>query len=124
MHPPEVRRRARALLDAGSSLTSVSKELGVSRSALRDWCAHGWSGATRAPATCFRCQASPTAPPDGSAYAHPRYFFTNLSADTRALCCDALDRLGTSHTHPRERDTSVARRGAVALLDEHVGPKI
>jgi hypothetical protein len=54
---------------------------------------------------------------------YPRYFFNNASADIRGLCCDALDRLGIAWTQPGERQVSVARRGSVALLDQHVGPK-
>lgn len=56
-------------------------------------------------------------------YEYPRYFFTNASADIRGLCCWALDLLGIDHRHSDERNISVARRAAVELLDEHVGPK-
>jgi hypothetical protein len=48
-------------------------------------------------------------------YEYPRYFFSNASADIRGLCCWA--------THPSERNISVARKQAVAVLDQHVGPK-
>lgn len=56
-------------------------------------------------------------------YEYPRYYFTNASADIRGLCCWALGMLDVSHTHPSERNISVARKLAVAVLDEHVGPK-
>lgn len=56
-------------------------------------------------------------------YEYPRYFFTNVSADIRGLCCWALAMLDVAHTHPTERDISVARKWGVAVLDDHVGPK-
>lgn len=56
-------------------------------------------------------------------YEYPRYFFTNSSADIRALCCWALAMLDVAHTHPSDCNISVARKLAVAVLDEHVGPK-
>lgn len=56
-------------------------------------------------------------------YEYPRYFFSNESADILDLCTAALDRLGIAHTRPRYNTISVARRAAVAALDEHVGPK-
>lgn len=37
MHPPDVRRKAMALLARGRSLNSVSVEMGVSRATLRSW---------------------------------------------------------------------------------------
>ncbi|WP_306821808.1 hypothetical protein [Streptomyces sp. NP160] len=52
-----------------------------------------------------------------------RYFFDNASQDIIGICCASLDRLGISYTRPKERTVSVARRAAVAVLDEHVGPK-
>jgi hypothetical protein len=54
MHPPAVRRRALALLDTGWSLNAVSKHLGVSRSAIRDWRDIGVAPRGRA-ASCFVC---------------------------------------------------------------------
>ncbi len=54
---------------------------------------------------------------------YPRYFFSNKSADILALCAAALDRLGIAHRRPRADTISVARRAAVAALDEVVGPK-
>lgn len=63
--------------------------------------------------------------PDGfvTRYRYPRYEFTNLSADIRALCTDALDLFGIAWRPNGEIRISVARRAAVAALDEHVGPK-
>ena len=37
MHPLELRRAALGLLETGLSLNAVSKRLGVSRAALREW---------------------------------------------------------------------------------------
>jgi hypothetical protein len=58
-----------------------------------------------------------------AAYAYPRYFFSNLSADIRGLFCDTCDRLGLRWTQSNHRNISISHRASVALLDEHVGPK-
>ncbi|GAA4995379.1 helix-turn-helix domain-containing protein [Kitasatospora paranensis] len=59
---------------------------------------------------------------------YPRYFFSNTSADIRALFTGTLDAVGVrwraSAPGPRGQvGISVARRACVALLDAHVGPK-
>ena len=59
----------------------------------------------------------------GKEYAYPRYNFTNASQDIRGLFTDALDRLGIAWRRMNERNISVARRDAVARLDEFVGAK-
>ncbi|HEY2508789.1 MAG TPA: transcriptional regulator [Streptosporangiaceae bacterium] len=56
-------------------------------------------------------------------YEYPRYMFTNESRDILALCGEALDQLGVSWKFSRPNTISVARRDAVARLDEFVGPK-
>jgi hypothetical protein len=56
-------------------------------------------------------------------YDYPRYFFSNESADILRLCTEALTRLGVSWRYSRRNAISVARREAVARLDEFVGPK-
>jgi hypothetical protein len=56
-------------------------------------------------------------------YEYPRYFFTNESTDIRRLFTDALDRLGITWKQSNRKTISVARREAVARLDEFVGPK-
>lgn len=56
-------------------------------------------------------------------YCYPRYMFTNESADIRTLCGQALDKLGVAWRYSRRNTISVARREAVARLDEFVGPK-
>jgi hypothetical protein len=59
----------------------------------------------------------------GKAYQYPRYFFGNESADIQAIFTAALDRVGVPWRNNRANSVSIARRDAVALLDEHVGPK-
>jgi hypothetical protein len=59
----------------------------------------------------------------GKEYAYPRYNFTNASGDISGLFTDALDRLGIAWRQMNARNISVARREAVARLDEFVGPK-
>jgi hypothetical protein len=56
-------------------------------------------------------------------YEYPRYFFSNESADILGLCAAALDELEISWRLSRRNVISVARRDAVARLDEFVGPK-
>jgi hypothetical protein len=56
-------------------------------------------------------------------YTYPRYFFSNVSDDIRGIFTDALDRLGIAWKQNRWNSISVARREAVAALDEFVGPK-
>jgi hypothetical protein len=56
-------------------------------------------------------------------YEYPRYMFTNESADILALCGATLDQLGVAWRYSRRNTISVARREAVARLDEFVGPK-
>lgn len=56
-------------------------------------------------------------------YDYVRYTFVNESADIRGLFTGALDRLGIAWRQSNRRTISVARREAVARLDEFVGPK-
>jgi transcriptional regulator with XRE-family HTH domain len=56
-------------------------------------------------------------------YEYPRYMFTNESADIRKLCTDTLDKLWIPWRYSRANTISVARRDAVAALDQFVGPK-
>jgi len=56
-------------------------------------------------------------------YEYGRYFFSNESPDILALCAWALDLLDIPWRLPRSNMISVARREAVAALDEFVGPK-
>jgi hypothetical protein len=59
----------------------------------------------------------------GRDYVYPRYQFSNRSGDIRRLFTDACDRLGVAWRPWGPWHISVARRDAVALLDEWVGPK-
>lgn len=56
-------------------------------------------------------------------YEYPRYLFVNMSPDIHRLCGEALDRLGVEWRFSKPTTISVARREAVARLDEFVGPK-
>jgi DNA-directed RNA polymerase subunit N (RpoN/RPB10) len=49
--------------------------------------------------------------------------FSNESVDIMRLCQESLDQLGVEWRMCRRNLLSVARREAVAELDEHVGPK-
>ena len=56
-------------------------------------------------------------------YEYPRYLFVNRSQDILELCGQALDRLGVAWRFSKPGTISVARKEAVARLDEFVGPK-
>jgi hypothetical protein len=56
-------------------------------------------------------------------YEYPRYMFSNESADIMRICQWALDLLNVPWRMPRRNALSVARRDAVAMLDEFIGPK-
>ncbi|GGV25455.1 hypothetical protein GCM10010182_55150 [Actinomadura cremea] len=56
-------------------------------------------------------------------YEYPRYNFTNVSIDIQRIFTDALDRLGIAWKQMNRKNVSVARREAVARLDEFVGPE-
>lgn len=56
-------------------------------------------------------------------YEYPRYIFSNKSQDILNLCGEALDMLGVDWRYSRPDNISVAKRDAVARLDEFVGPK-
>jgi hypothetical protein len=56
-------------------------------------------------------------------YEYPRYFLANESADILSLGARTLDELGVDWRMARRNVLSVARREAVARMDELVGPK-
>jgi hypothetical protein len=56
-------------------------------------------------------------------YTYPRYQISNRSADIRHIFTEALDQLGIAWRQSNQWTISVARREAVAALDEFVGPK-
>lgn len=60
---------------------------------------------------------------NGKDYEYTRYNFTNNSAEIRAIFCEHLDLLGIAWRRMNATNISIARREAVARLDEFVGPK-
>jgi hypothetical protein len=56
-------------------------------------------------------------------YEYPRYFFSNLSADIRAIFCEHCDLLGIRYTCGHKRNVSIAHKASVAILEELVGAK-
>jgi hypothetical protein len=56
-------------------------------------------------------------------YEYPRYLFSNESKDILGLCGAALDQLQVDWRFARPNMISVAKKDAVARLDEFVGPK-
>ena len=59
----------------------------------------------------------------GKDYAYPRYQFSNRSDDIRKLFTDTCDRLGIEWRRWGRWHISVAKREAVARMDEFIGPK-
>lgn len=59
----------------------------------------------------------------GRSYSYPRYQFSSRSDDIRRIFCDGCDLLGIPWRPWGRWHISVARRDAVAALDEHVGRK-
>jgi hypothetical protein len=59
----------------------------------------------------------------GREYTYARYSFSNRSEDIKAILCSHLDLLGIAWRRAGRFTISVARREAVARLDEFVGPK-
>lgn len=58
----------------------------------------------------------------GRGWRHPRYAFSNLSADIRRIFTDACDLMGM-HWTTSGRVVYVSRKADVARLDTFVGPK-
>jgi len=54
---------------------------------------------------------------------YPRYFFTNMSDDIRALFTMTCGALGIDCRPAGHKNVSVAQRRSVALMDRLVGPK-
>lgn len=59
----------------------------------------------------------------GAEYEYVRYFFTNHSADIRAIFIEHCEMLGIRVTRSNHRNLSVSHRGSVAVLEGVVGPK-
>ena len=56
-------------------------------------------------------------------YDYPRWQFTNVSAEIRGWCCDALDLVGVPWRQSNAKTISVSTRAGVARLDELLGLK-
>jgi hypothetical protein len=56
-------------------------------------------------------------------YAYPRWFFSNRSADIRALFCEYCERLHVRWTQSNHRNISISHRDSVARLDSFVPAK-
>jgi hypothetical protein len=69
MYDVVARKRVLALIDQGRSLNSVSKETGVSRSAIRSWQTR-IEPLKRVGKPCPRCQGAPGPPENPAAYAY------------------------------------------------------
>jgi hypothetical protein len=59
----------------------------------------------------------------GRDYSYSRYQFSNRSEDIRRLFTESCDRLGIAWRRWGRWHISIARRSAVAMMDEFVGPK-
>jgi hypothetical protein len=69
------------------------------------------------------CRSMNTVQVRGRRYSYPRYNFSNESRDILAIFGRCLDRAGVAWRYNRSNSISVARRPAVELMDQHVGPK-
>lgn len=69
------------------------------------------------------CRGMNTVTVRGKTYAYPRYTFCNASDDIRRIFCDACDAIGVDWRVMNARNISVAKRAAVARLDEFIGAK-
>ncbi|MEU9580002.1 helix-turn-helix domain-containing protein [Streptomyces chilikensis] len=97
MYDLSTRRRALSLVAQGRSLNSVSRELGVSRAAIRDWQVR-LIPLQRAGAACERCRPIPGPPDNGVAYSYLLGLYLgdgciskgrNSSLVMRIACADA-----------------------------------
>ena len=106
MYPLEVRLRALRLLAQGRSLSSVSREVGVSRFALREWRDRGPD--TRGPSgACFACGHRE---PDAAAYAALLGYYLGDGCVSKARRTYVL-RISCDRTYP----------GIIADVDRVVG---
>jgi hypothetical protein len=69
------------------------------------------------------CRSFNTVTANGKRRRYARYTFSNRSDDIRAIFCEHLDLLGIPWRRMNRWNISIARREAVARLDEFVGPK-
>jgi hypothetical protein len=120
MYDPDIRQQASALIDLGMSLRAVHKSTGVSRATLRDWLDHP-EGLFHSDGCRFTSRVRRPLASGDRWYEYPRYMFTNESRDILGLCGQTLDQLGVSWRFSRRNTISVARREAVARLDDSSG---
>jgi hypothetical protein len=69
------------------------------------------------------CRATNVVRVRGKQYSYPRWFFSNKSRDILQLLGRTLDAVGVEWRYNRRDSISIAKRGSVALVDAHVGPK-
>jgi len=138
MYDEQMRAAAQAAIATGESLNAISKRLGVSRSALREWrdnpeprafagvVSRGWlpvgaSAAGVRPANRVCRQREIVAE-------YPELFLRGLFNSDGCRAANwatrmALSLLDIPWRMPRPNALSVARKAAVARLDEFIGPK-
>lgn len=59
----------------------------------------------------------------GRNWSHPRYAFSNVSADIKRIFCEACELLGLHWTAAGKKTIYVSRVADVARMDEFIGPK-
>jgi len=69
------------------------------------------------------CRAINNVRVHGRAYSYRRWFFSNKSRDILAIMGHTLDAVGVEWRYNRWDSISIAKRGSVALVDEHAGMK-
>jgi hypothetical protein len=124
VHPAPVRRKALDLVGSGRSINAVSKELGVSRAAIREWLAR--PDAATAPPVCPALAISAPAYAalfgyylgDGCVSAHPRTHALRISCDERLPGIVEDIRRCVSAVHP-ERRTYVVRAPGVIVVQSY-----
>jgi hypothetical protein len=133
MYDTNTRKRALALVAQGRSLNSVSKEIGISRAAIRSWQTRIEPMPRMRPQVtpCFRCQAVPGAPEDATAYsyllglylgdgcvsAHPRtgYYLRIACADAWPGLISACE-AAVAALNPGKRVYRVQAQGCVSVV--------
>jgi hypothetical protein len=97
MYAIGIRQQALALVSNGRSMNSVSKELGISRAALRDWREHGVE--LKCPSIlCFVCEGVP--PSNAAAYSSLLGYYLGDGCVSRMRRTFAL-RVSCDRTYPR-----------------------
>jgi len=109
--PPSTGLRSRRFVDGGASTNAAACRVvsGTPRPSARS---------ATAPSSTPRAVAG-----QAKRYFYPRWQFANASAETRELCCWALDLVDIAWRQSNPRVISVSRREAVAALDALIGAK-